>query len=230
MDRKIRKKNSSIKIYSNGVYHRPKGDNSYPHCKTFEEAQARLLNELIIVVDEKEIKSDNDRIDVLPKTIFIFIVMLIIGYICLMFLNTDVVEINQEKEIIKITDTQKDTTAIKRASVYNAVVSQCDGNPFVTADGSKIDNKKLESGELRWVALSRDLIDNKYRSKLHPGTFKGEYKFGDTIRVESKTHPYMNGSWVVRDCMNKRYKSSIDFLIPLKGRKLLGRDFKICKI
>lgn len=140
------------------------------------------------------------------------------------------VKIDEVRETVIKTDKQKDTTAIRRASVYNAVSSQCDGNPFITADGSKIDKNRLESGKLRWVALSRDLIDNKYRAKLYPGTFKGEYKFGDTIKVESKIHSYMNGLWVVRDCMNKRYKSSIDFLIPLKGRKLLGKDFKICKI
>ena len=33
---------------------------------------------------------------------------------------------------------------------YNPVKEQCDKDPHITADGSKIDLKKLHSGQLRW--------------------------------------------------------------------------------
>lgn len=122
-----------------------------------------------------------------------------------------------------------DTVHIKRATVYNAVVGQCDADPFTTADGSKINKDKLESGKLKWIALSQDLVNDSYKAKLHPGLFKGKFKFGDTVKVESKKHKFMNGLWVVRDVMNKRYRQSMDFLIPLKGKRILGKDFKICK-
>ena len=126
-------------------------------------------------------------------------------------------------------DINSDTINIKRATVYNAVVEQCDSDPFITADGSRINKRKLESGKLRWVALSQDLVKDKYKAKLHPGLFKGKFKFGDTLRVESKIHTSMNGLWVVRDVMNRRYRKSMDFLIPIKGERLLGKDFKIYK-
>lgn len=122
-----------------------------------------------------------------------------------------------------------DTVCIKRATVYNAVVEQCDADPFITADGSRINKHKLEAGKLRWIALSQDLVDDNYKARLHPGLFKGKFKFGDTLRVESKVHTSMNGLWVVRDVMNSRYRQSMDFLIPLRGKRLLGRDFKIYK-
>tara|TARA_R110000822_G_scaffold152136_3_gene291423 strand:+ start:1419 stop:1934 length:516 start_codon:yes stop_codon:yes gene_type:complete len=122
-----------------------------------------------------------------------------------------------------------DTVCIKRATVYNAVVEQCDSDPFTTADGSRINKRKLEAGKLRWIALSQDLVNDSYKARLHPGLFKGKFKFGDTLRVESSIHTSMNGLWVVRDVMNSRYRQSMDFLIPLRGKRLLGRDFKVYK-
>jgi hypothetical protein len=42
------------KVYCRGVYHRPKEAVNYPHCKNYEEAEVRLINELIKIVNEKE--------------------------------------------------------------------------------------------------------------------------------------------------------------------------------
>lgn len=132
-------------------------------------------------------------------------------------------------DIISIDD--QDTVSIKRATIYNAVVGQCDDDPFTTADGSHIDTTKLRTGELKWVALSQDLVYDEYKASLHPGLFKGKFEFGDTIRVISKKHTCMNGLYVVRDVMNRRYKLSMDFLQPLKKKYKfgLGLDFKIVK-
>lgn len=43
-------------------------------------------------------------------------------------------------------------------TTYNAVRSQCDRSPLITADGTKIDHNKVKSGKQRIVAISRDLL------------------------------------------------------------------------
>ena len=77
-------------------------------------------------------------------------------------------------------------------TTYNAVRSQCDKTPTITADGTRIDNKKLENGKQRIVAISRDL--------LH------EIPLGSTILIEG------HGRYVVRDTMNPRFNHCIDIL------------------
>ena len=91
---------------------------------------------------------------------------------------------------------------IDRASTYNAVASQCDSDPLNTSDMSRIDTVKLKLGEIRWCALSRDLLSR----------WGGIIDYGDTITVKSIRNPQINGEWVVHDCMNARYKNSVDFL------------------
>lgn len=43
-------------------------------------------------------------------------------------------------------------------TVYNPVESQCDDTPLVTANGTKIDLEKLKKGEIKYCAVSRDLL------------------------------------------------------------------------
>ena len=83
------------------------------------------------------------------------------------------------------------------ATYYNSVESQCGSNPLITADGSKINLKKLKEGKLRWIAISRDLREN--------------YKYGDIVIIESDDYR-LSGEWIVRDTMNSRFKMRIDFL------------------
>ena len=77
-------------------------------------------------------------------------------------------------------------------TTYNAVMSQCDRSPLITADGTKIDHRKVKSGEQRIVAISRDLL---YAIPL-----------GSVIYVEGY------GRYEVRDTMNSRFKHRIDIL------------------
>jgi hypothetical protein len=112
---------------------------------------------------------------------------------------------------------------LDRATTYYCEESQCDGDPFTTADGSVIDVNKLKTNELRWCSLSRDLIWDEYRQTIHKQGFRGLFEFGDTIVVKSNSNPQINGKWVVHDTMNKRYKNSIDFLIhPDNNNPKLG--------
>ena len=121
---------------------------------------------------------------------------------------------------------------LDRATSYYCNVSQCDNDPFTTADGSVIDPIKLKNKEIRWCALSRDLIWDEYRQTIHKQGFRGLFEFGDTIVVKSNSNPQINGKWVVHDTMNKRYTRSIDFLIhPDNNNPKLGvcDDVKILK-
>ena len=77
-------------------------------------------------------------------------------------------------------------------TTYNAVRSQCDRSPLITADGTKIDNRKVKSGEQKIVAISRDLL---YAIPL-----------GSIIDIEGY------GKYEVRDTMNSRFKHRIDIL------------------
>ena len=110
-------------------------------------------------------------------------------------------------------------TSIERATCYNAEPSQCQGNPLITADGSHIDTVALRHGSLRWVALSRDQLTR----------WGGTFNYGDTIRVFSLSAPELCGKWVVRDCMNARYKNSVDFLTDRSRNFGVVRDVKILK-
>jgi hypothetical protein len=106
---------------------------------------------------------------------------------------------------------------LKRATYYNAVPEQTDKNYLTTASGKIIDTANIQ----RWVGLSRDLIYDETRQALTSDTtlWRGAYKFGDTIYVWS-LDPELIGLWVVEDCMNVRYRRSIDFLLPKKGYRI----------
>jgi hypothetical protein len=94
-----------------------------------------------------------------------------------------------------------------RTSYYYAVRSQTDATPLRTADQSKINRKKLRRGELKWLAVSRDLHRR----------YGGALEFGDTVKVRSLSTGKTE-KWVVRDLMHRRFRSRVDFLLPI-GKK-----------
>ena len=87
------------------------------------------------------------------------------------------------------------------STYYNPVSAQCDSEPLITADGSKINLKDLKKEKIRWVAVSRDLLKRN----------GGRFNYKDTLEIVSN-HPHISGRWVVVDCLNKRYKKHLDFL------------------
>lgn len=95
------------------------------------------------------------------------------------------------------------------ATVYNPVVEQCNSNPLLTADCSKIDLDELSAGNLKWVALSRDLLEH--------------FDYGDMIEIRSMSDPSINGIYEVHDTMNRRFKNYIDILRPVGSKKSLGK-------
>ena len=61
------------------------------------------------------------------------------------------------------------------------------------------DLKKLEKGELKWVAISRDLL------YLFP--------LGSTVKITDETTGKCYGTYIVKDKMNKRWDHRMDILI-----------------
>ena len=92
-------------------------------------------------------------------------------------------------------------------TTYNAVRSQCDRSPLITADGTKIDHRKVKSGKQRIVAISRDLL---YAIPL-----------GSIIDIEGY------GRYEVRDTMNSRFKHSIDILQHSSKKNFKKDNIKI---
>ena len=92
-------------------------------------------------------------------------------------------------------DVEEDSVLI---TWYNPCESQCDSDPLITADMSKIDLEKLNSRNIRWIAVSRDLLD--------------KYSMGDTVIIDSP-NSRINGEWVIHDKMNKRFTKRIDLLV-----------------
>lgn len=99
--------------------------------------------------------------------------------------------------------TEEDTIRVT-ATVYNPVKSQCLGNPLTTADGSIINVAKLNRGEIKWIAVSQDLL------KI--------FKFGDKVEVISDDE-LISGVYEVHDTMPKRWTKKIDILMPSKINK-----------
>lgn len=92
-------------------------------------------------------------------------------------------------------------------TTYNAVRSQCDRSPLITADGTKIDHNKVKSGEQKIVAISRDLL---YAIPL-----------GSIIDIEGY------GRYEVRDTMNSRFNHSIDILQHPSKKNFKKNNIKI---
>lgn len=89
----------------------------------------------------------------------------------------------------------KNTITHVKLTCYQPVEAQCDSDPLTTADGSKIDLHKLKKGDVKWCAISRDLL------WLFP---KDKPK---------RVHIEGYGIYEVRDVMNKRFNHRVDILI-----------------
>ncbi len=109
----------------------------------------------------------------------------------------------QESTTAEIADEPETSTLTVSASVYFPEPNQTDGDPFVTADGSKINKKN--PGKHRWIAVSRDLHSR----------WGGPIAFGDSLWVTGISDD-LDGLYIVRDTMHRRIKNRIDILV---GRK-----------
>lgn len=93
---------------------------------------------------------------------------------------------------------------------YQPVRSQCDNNPLVTSDGSKINLSHLKKGQIKYCAISRDLL----------------YLFSKDSPRRIIIEGY--GIYEVKDVMNKRFRHSVDILIhPKDSRMIMKQNVKI---
>ncbi|MCC9166792.1 hypothetical protein [Pontibacter harenae] len=141
-------------------------------------------------------------------------------------LTTDKPEENKteikEKRIITIEAPAEQvpdpTTLTVSASIYFPEPQQTDSSPFITADGSRINKKN--PGKHRWIAVSRDLHSR----------WGGEISYGDSVKV-SGISDQLDGTYIVRDVMNRRMRNQIDILVG-KNDDVMGywRDVEIAKL
>jgi 3D (Asp-Asp-Asp) domain-containing protein len=97
-------------------------------------------------------------------------------------------------------------------TTYTTSVKETDSTPNITASGFKIDT--LNPMKHRIIAVSRDL--------------KKKWKFGTKVRITGAGK--YDGTYYVRDVMNKRYKKRIDILIGKNHKQIKLKDIKIYKI
>ncbi|WP_192811662.1 hypothetical protein [Pontibacter sp. BAB1700] len=95
------------------------------------------------------------------------------------------------------------------ATVYYPERGQTDGNPLITADGSRINPKNPKKH--RWIALSRDMLSR----------WGGDIQYGDTVWVRGISDE-LDGQYIVRDTMNRRFTNRIDILVGRRD-KIYGK-------
>lgn len=86
----------------------------------------------------------------------------------------------------------EDVAVIERLTFYNADPKQTDSTPFLTAPQWVIDTVKLNTCELRWMAVSQRMIR------------EGVVHYGDTVTLTAND-PEIDGLWIIADCMASRW-------------------------
>ena len=118
--------------------------------------------------------------------------------------------IRNKREFKHIENKKKYIVSTVTVTCYQPIKQQCDDEPLITADGSKINIKNLKNGYLKWCAVSQDLL----------------YLFPQNKPKIVFIEGY--GYYEVRDVMNKRHRHRIDLLIhPSNSLKIKVKNVKI---
>lgn len=151
-----------------------------------------------------------NTIDIIKKNwkfLFLYLLILFIAF------NVDFLR----KDVEKIEEIKIDTLYIYipferevTLTTYNPVEIQCDDSPLITANGTKINLEKLKKGEIKYCALSRDLLK--------------EIPYGSIIYIEGF------GEYEVVDTMNKRMKNTVDILQDINKKGFKKENVRILRI
>lgn len=150
----------------------------------------------------------------MKKIIFVNLVVILIWLLSMPKEKEEKIIMEEEKieeEIIK--EIEEESVVITK---YRPLSRETDDTPLQTADLSEISMLKLYRGEIKWVAVSRDLLK--------------KYGYGSKIKI-STGDPNIDGIYEVHDTMNKRWTSRIDILThpnhPLGKGRWEGKISKI---
>lgn len=97
-------------------------------------------------------------------------------------------------------------------TTYTPSVGETDSTPLITASGFKINESNPRRHRI--VAVSRDL--------------KRKYKFGTKLRIKGAGK--YDGTYTVRDVMNKRHRNRIDILVGKKDTQTKVKKVKVYKL
>ena len=97
-------------------------------------------------------------------------------------------------------------------TTYTPTAEECDSTPLITASGFKINESNPKRHRI--IAVSRDL--------------KRKYKFGTKLRIKGAGK--YDGTYTVRDVMNKRYTKRIDILVGKKDKQTKVKKVKVYKL
>jgi 3D (Asp-Asp-Asp) domain-containing protein len=104
------------------------------------------------------------------------------------------------------------TPEIVTLTTYKANVGETDSTPLITASGFKINESNPRKHRI--IAVSRDL--------------KRKYKFGTKLRIKGAGK--YDGTYTVRDVMNKRHRNRIDILVGKKDTQTKIKKVKVYKL
>lgn len=121
---------------------------------------------------------------------------------------TDSIQVKTDS-LKKVNNSGRFTTHVT-LTTYNPVESQCDNDPLVTADGTKIDLNKLKKGKIKYCAVSPDLL--------------WALPYGSILEIEG------HGLYIVKDTMNKRFDHCIDILQHMDEKNFKKTKVKVVKI
>ena len=97
-------------------------------------------------------------------------------------------------------------------TTYTPTAEECDSTPLITASGFKINESNPKRHRI--IAISRDL--------------KRKYKFGTKLRIKGAGK--YDGTYTVRDVMNKRYTKRIDILVGKRDKQTKVKKVKVYKL
>ena len=121
-------------------------------------------------------------------------------------------ELRREEARINEYVSSVEPSEVVTLTTYTPTFEECDSTPLITASGFKINEENPKRHHI--IAVSRDL--------------KRKYKFGTKLRIKGAGK--YDGTYTVRDVMNKRYTKRIDILVGKSDRQTKLKKVKVYKL